>query len=184
MKVLIDKKICTLIHIYDFLNGGYFVAHHQLRVFDDVAYNLYLNKDREGLQNLYENMKGGIPSWLLKFIEKSKGIRYFCCDGCHDAMVLGIEEQGDDLLVKFDTTGMLGCLDVGDTFTIKIKAKNKNNFEELIYDFGIFERMYCLSADVSFEGGKAYFDLGLQVFKDKTHEDRVYTFEISDIEVE
>lgn len=184
MKVLIDKNLATLIHVYDILNGGYYAAHHQLRFFDDRAYTLYLNDDREGLRNLYYKLKNNVPDWILKFVENSKGIRYFCCDGCHDAKVVGVECFGDELIIKLDTSGMLGCLNVDKFCTIKIKTSDTKPCDDFISDFEYFEQMYWLSTDITFEEGKVNFELGVQVFSGNHHEDLCYKFKILDIEIE
>ena len=184
MKVLIDKNLVTLVHVYDILNGGYYAAHHQLRFFDDKAYRLYQNKDWEGLKNLYYELKDTVPDWILEFVENSKGIRYFCCDGCHDARVIGVDYVGDGLNIKLDTTGMLGCLDVGNTCVVKIKTETSNACNEFVYDFECFEKMYWLSTDITFEEGTVNFELGVQAFNGSSHEDICYRFKILDIEIE
>lgn len=184
MKVLIDKNLAILIHVYDILNGGYYAAHHQLRFFDDVAYKLYLNDDKEGLKKLYENLKGSVPSWVLKLVEDSKGIRYFCCDGCHDAQIIDVEHQSDGVAIKIDTTGMLGCLDVKKTYKIILKTETLESCEGLLYDFKSFERMYWLSTDITFEAGKTNFELGVQTFTKESHAETNYKFKVIDIVIE
>ena len=57
MKADDEKNLGTLVHIYDFLNGGYFSSHHQLKYYNEKAYNLYLNKDNDALLNLYAQKK-------------------------------------------------------------------------------------------------------------------------------
>jgi len=183
MEIKVDKKIGTLIHIYDYLNGGYFSAHHQLKYYDEKAYQLYLSEDRVGLSKLYNELKLDIESKITNIIEKSAGIRYFCCDGCHDARIMDAYIDGDYFVIKLDTDGMLGCLDVEKFCSIKINTKSNISIEDLIQDIDVFDRIFWLNSEIAFDNG-VIFRLEAQVFNGDNCQNIWYEFNIKDIIIE
>lgn len=181
METINEKNIGTLIHIYDHLNDGYFSAHHQLQYYNEKAYNLYLNKDNDGLLSLYNELKNTIPDSILTIIENSPGIRYFCCDGCHDAKIKDAYIDEDYLSIILDSDGMLGCLNVDKIFEVKIKTNSKTTCQELLDDIKIFKGMYWLYSDITFNNSVIDFELELQAFSDTSYINIKYKFIISDI---
>lgn len=184
MKTIVDKNLGTLVHIYDYLNGGYFVAHHQLQYYNEQAYQLYLNKDKEKLLKLYNNLKSGIPNSIISIIENSPSIRYFCCDGCHDAKITNAYIENNYLVIELNTDGMLGCLNVHKSCFVKIKSNTELSCHELINDVKLFKQMYWLYSDISFDDDIVNFALEVQVFIDTSYENIKYEFSITDIVVE
>ena len=88
MKIEIDKKIGTLALIYEHLNGGYYSPCCELiSYYSQQAHQLVLNKNKAKLLDLYNELKKDVPNYIVSSIEKSAGIRYFCCDDCHDAFI-------------------------------------------------------------------------------------------------
>lgn len=181
---MIEKNIGTLAHIYDFLNGGYYASHNQLQYYNKEAYDLYLSNDREQLLNLYNQIKINIPNNIVSAFERSPGIRYFYCDCCHDAKIKNVYIDNEYLFIKLETVGMLGCLNIDNECTIKLKTNSINICQNLIDDFNIFKKMYWIDNIISFNAGGINFDLELQSFTDNTHENIKYNFIIDDIIVE
>ncbi len=181
MKADDEKNLGTLVHIYDFLNGGYFSSHHQLKYYNEKAYNLYLNKDNDALLNLYAQKKNTIPNSIISTIENSPGIRYFCCDGCHDAKITDAYIDEDSLSISLNPDGMLGCLAVDKPFVVKIKTNSNSACEKLVDDVKIFNSIYWLYSDIDFSNGNIYFELELQGFTDTSYENIIYKFNINDI---
>jgi len=184
MERINEKNLGTLIHIYDHFNDGYFSAHHQLQYYNENAYKLYLKKDNEGLLSLYNELKNTIPESILSIIENSPGIRYFFCDGCHDAKIKDIYIDEDYLSILLDSDGMLGCLNVDKFFVVKIKTNSKTTCQELLNDIKIFKGMYWLYSDLVFNNEIINFELELQAFSDTAYQNIKYEFAITDIVIE
>lgn len=184
MKTIIDKNLGALVHVYDYLNGGYFVAHHQLQYYDEKAYELYINDDKNNLIRLYNQLKANVPDSILSIIEKSAGIRYFCCDGCHDAKIKNAYMDDCYLVIVLDTDGMQGCLDVDESCLIKIKTDTELSCQALINDIQIFKGLFWLSSDLFFNDNIINLELELQAFSDSSYENIKYEFVITDIEIE
>lgn len=185
-----EKQICILAHIYDFLSGGYFASHNQLMFYDKKIYNLYLKNNKDKLNNLYNNLRKEIPTNIVEVIEKSAGIRYFLCDGCHDAQIKGIkniEKDGltDYLIINLDTAGMLGCLNLKDTnCKIIIETTKKEENKIIIDDFDKYQRVFWISNDVVFGNDCIYFELELEAFTSEQYERLNYKFKIYNIFIE
>lgn len=184
MKTIINNKIGTLIHIYDYLHGGYFVGHHQLQYYDKQAYQLYLNKDKQKLSNLYNTLRADVPNQIMSVIEKSAGIRYFCCDDCHDAKITNAYFEDNFFIIQLNTNGMLGCLNVGKHCMVKIKTDTKSSCQKLMDDIKTFNCAYWLYSDISFDDDTINFELETQVFTDTSYNNIKYNFCITDIVVE
>lgn len=186
----LEKKICILAHIYDFIHGGCFASHHQLRYYDDKIYDLYLNNDKTQLINLYNELKKEISLNIVKNIEKSAGIRYFLCDGCHDAKVENVSYKEKNykssyLIIDLNTENMLGCLSLKNNYCkIKLETYKKEECQSIINDFNNSEKLYWLSSSIQFENNEMYFIIELQSFKGKTNEILNYKFKIFNVLIE
>lgn len=183
MKVFIDKNIGTLVHIYDYLNGGYFSTHNQLQFFSEKAYQLYLGNDKNELLKLYNKLKDNVSAFILSTIENSPGIRYFCCDSCHDAKINDVYIDKDCVIIILDTSNMLGCLDIEKTCIIKIKTDTNISCRELIDDVKTFKKVYWISSDIIFNLDTISFELEVQANTNKNYQNIKYEFIITDIEI-
>ena len=182
MDKVLENKLGIMCHIYDYLHGGYFASHNQLAFYDGNVFNYYINKDKNALLKKYDELKQQVPSFIVKSIEKSAGIRYFICDSCHDAQIKGVEYGSGNLIININTEGMLGCLNLIDTeCKIIAKVSSKQSIDELLIDFNNFERMFWISNDIICDNNEIYFVLELQGFKGRIHENIHYKFKISDI---
>ena len=185
MKIFVNKEIGTLVHIYSFLNGGYFASNNQLFYYNEKAYQLYSNNKKDELLNIYNNLKIQIPNYVLSHIERSAGIRYFCCDGCHDAEIKFASYKNGVLSIELDLAGMLGCLNIkNNSCVVKIKTKSTEVADYLINDVEVFDNLIWLNNEISFDENNVYFDLEIQAFKNQTHENIKYQFIIEDISIE
>lgn len=180
----IKKKIGVLVHIYDYLNGGYFNGHHQLQYYDENAYQLYLKGDNQGLKEVYNTLKQDMPKFVVENVENLAGIRYFYCDGCHDARIKNVIYEGDFLFIDLDTTGMLGCLKVSDNREIKIKTESDKVCEKLINDFKLSQKAFWINNDIVFDESNMWFLLELEIYNKETYKNIEYKFKISDIVIE
>lgn len=186
------EKIGVLVHIYDFLNGGYFAAHHQLRFYSQKVYALYLENNVAKLAEIYQKEKRGVPVEIVEIIEKSAGIRYFLCDDCHDARVENIElktkdEKSSLLTFHLNTDGMLGCLALRDE---KCKVVLEVPKEDGVLDSFFADerikcgRLYWIDSEIDFDDCDIYFTLALQVLNGNGYEDVKYRFKLKDILIE
>lgn len=79
---------------------------------------------------------------------------------------------------------MLGCLNVKDSCTIKIKTKDIETCNSLINDI-LSKRVVWLSSSIYFEENNVIFELGIQTFENNSHcEEFKYTFKTTNILVE
>ena len=185
-----EKQMSVLTHIYDFINGGYFASHNQLMFYDKKVYSLYLKNKRDELNNIYNNLRKEIPTSIVERIEKSAGIRYFLCEDCHDAQIIGIkyiekDYKSDCLIVDINTSGMLGCLDLkGDNCKIIIETTKREENQIIIDDFNKYQRLYWISNDIVFDNNEIYLKLELEAFRDGQHERLNYKFKIHNILIE
>ena len=184
MQTVIDKNLGTLVLIYDFLNGGYFFSYHQLQFYNEKAYRLYLKNNKKALVKLYKQLCAYVPSSVLSSIENSPGIRYFCCDCCHDAKIQAVYIDGGYLTILLDTDGMLGCLNVDKTCKIKLRTNSEKVIKKIIEDSKIFEKLFWLSSNIIFDDDVITFELELQTFIDSTCRNIKYEFIIDDIVIE
>lgn len=184
MRIEVDNIIGSLIHIYDYLNGGYFCAHHQLQYYNREAYKLCLDDNKKALIGMYDKLKDSVPSCVIEAIERSKGIRYFGCDGCHDAEVTNAYMLDDCLVLELDTIGMLGCLDIGDKCCLKIKTNSTITCNEIIEDVRTFKKMYWINLDIFFNDNCIEFTLELQTLTNAQCNNIKYTFVIDDIVID
>ena len=185
-----EKQVYVLTHIYDFLNGGYFSSHNQLMFYDKKIYNLYLKNNKDKLNNLYNNLRKETPTTIVESVEKSAGIRYFLCDGCHDAQIKGIkhiekDDLTDCLIINLDTTGMLGCLNLkGTNCKIIVETTKEEENKIILDDFNKYQRIFWISNDIVFDNNYTYFELELEVLQGERYERLNYKFKIYNIFIE
>lgn len=183
-------KIGILAHVYDFIHGGHFASHHQLRFYDKNVYNYYIKDDKKTLTGLYNNLKEEVSADIVNKIEESAGVRYFLCDGCHDARVVNVvykekDYKSNHLIIELNTEGMLGCLNLKtNNCKIKLETSKKEEYQSIISDFNNSERLYWISSNIEFENNEMYFMLELQSFKGKNYENFNYKFKIFDVLIE
>lgn len=186
MEIKVDNELATFIHLYDYLNGGYYASHNQLRFFDEQAYNYYKNDDKTKLLELYNKLRKNVPEQIYRTIEKSAGIRYFCCDGCHDARIVQADFEDNCLTLSLDVNGMLGCLKISreNNCTIKIYTTSLANSKYLVNDVKVNKKVFWVMESICFDDDKVILKLGVELYKNNGYEKVEYELVVDDITIE
>lgn len=185
MEYKANKEIQILAHIYDFLNGGYFSSAWQLEYIDKEIFLLCKKKDKTNLKIKYDLFKINYPKQVISQLEKSAGIRYFLCDGCHDAQITNICEFENGIKFCLNTNQMLGGItnkiDNGNV-VITLYSKDKNQFKELLFSY-IPNKSYWLYDDIILLENNFKFSLEIDTCSNETMERFKATFLLDNIEI-
>lgn len=186
MRVKVDKDLATFVHLHDYLNGGYYASHNQLSFFNEQAYEYYKDNNKEKIIELYDNLKVNVPKQIFEVIERSAGIRYFCCDGCHDARIVKASFEENCLTLTLDVIGMLGCLNISreSYCTIRIYTTSLANSKYLVNDVKIHKKVFWVMEAIYFEDDKVILELGVELYKYNGYEKIEYELVVDDIIIE
>ncbi len=179
------KKVMTLAHLYDFLEDQIFHGFWQLEHINKKAFDLCKKINMQDILNLINELKKELPIFVVAHLEKSRELRYLCCDCFHDAQIINIQIHKNIFNIDLDMNGSYcGFKYKNDIVKIKIETNDILNDADF-YQILNFKSnpLIWINSEIKFKDCQVNFDIELSNFDANKEKivNHIFTFELKNI---